>query len=92
MAPLIFPLQLLWNLECIQPLTRLTIPAYQSHWHNRDAHYLKGNPVHDLSLEMEGRCAHDGHMYANEQWLFVELIQTTCCGSIVNHLPGRVRA
>ena len=52
-----------------------------------DAHYLRGNPVHDLSLEMEGRCAHDGHMYANEQWLFVELIQTTCCGAVVNHLP-----
>lgn len=48
---------------------------------------LKGNPVHDLSLEMEGRCAHDGHLYANEQWLFVELIQTTCCGAMVNHMP-----
>ena len=55
-----------------------------------DAHYLQGNPVHDLSLEMEGRCAHDGHMYANEQWLFVEIIQTTCCGAVVNHLPDNV--
>jgi hypothetical protein len=48
---------------------------------------LKGNPVHDLSLEMEGHCAHDGHMYANGQWLLVELIQMTCCGAVVNHLP-----
>jgi hypothetical protein len=27
-----------------------------------DPHYLKNNPVHDLSIEMEGRVAHDGHL------------------------------
>lgn len=52
-----------------------------------DAHYLKNNPVHDLSLEIEGRVAHDGHLFANEQWLFIEVNQRTICGEIVNHLP-----
>jgi hypothetical protein len=37
-----------------------------------DYHYLKNNPVHDLSLEMQGRIAHDGHLYANEQVRGVE--------------------
>lgn len=52
-----------------------------------DAHYLKNDPVHDLSLELEGRVAHDGHVYANDQWRYIEIIQTTCCGEMINHLP-----
>jgi phosphatidylserine/phosphatidylglycerophosphate/cardiolipin synthase-like enzyme len=56
-----------------------------SHYHS--VTQLKNNPVHDLSLEMEGRVAHDGHMFANDQWLFIEVNQRTCCGAIVNRLP-----
>merc|ERR1719183_2298540 len=33
-----------------------------------DAHYLKGNPVHDLSMEAMGSVAHDGHRFANGMW------------------------
>jgi hypothetical protein len=50
-------------------------------------HYLTNNPVHDLSLELEGRCAHDGHLYANNQWKFVELMQSTVCGYCIDKLP-----
>jgi phosphatidylserine/phosphatidylglycerophosphate/cardiolipin synthase-like enzyme len=52
-----------------------------------DPHYLKNNPVHDLSLEMEGNVTKDGHHFANEQWAFVESTQTTVCGTIVDRLP-----
>ena len=52
-----------------------------------DQHYLKHNPVHDLSIELEGRAAHNAHLFANEQWTFIEHIQTTCCGTIVDKLP-----
>lgn len=52
-----------------------------------DPHYLKFNPVHDLSLEMEGRVTHDGHLFANEQWAFVEKKQSSMLGSVVDKLP-----
>jgi hypothetical protein len=31
-----------------------------------DMHYLKHDPVHDLSLGLNGRVTHDSHLYANE--------------------------
>jgi phosphatidylserine/phosphatidylglycerophosphate/cardiolipin synthase-like enzyme len=52
-----------------------------------DQHYLQGNPVHDLSLELQGRVAHDGHLFANEQWRFIEQIQRTVCGRFVDRIP-----
>jgi phosphatidylserine/phosphatidylglycerophosphate/cardiolipin synthase-like enzyme len=52
-----------------------------------DQHYLKHNPVHDLSIQLEGRIAHDGHRFANQQWAFIRRIQMTCCGFIVDKLP-----
>jgi phosphatidylserine/phosphatidylglycerophosphate/cardiolipin synthase-like enzyme len=52
-----------------------------------DPHYLKDSPVHDLSFELKGRVAHDGHLFANEQWAFIESIQSTCCGQFVDKLP-----
>lgn len=52
-----------------------------------DGHYLKFDPVHDLSLEMEGRIAHDGHLFANEQWGFIEKKQETVLGTIGDKLP-----
>jgi len=52
-----------------------------------DHHYLKFDPVHDLSLELEGRVAHDGHLFANEQWGYVERKQETILGIIGEKLP-----
>jgi phosphatidylserine/phosphatidylglycerophosphate/cardiolipin synthase-like enzyme len=52
-----------------------------------DPHYLKHNPVHDLSLELQGRVAHDGHQFANDQWAFIESMQNTCCGEMVDKMP-----
>ena len=52
-----------------------------------DKHYLANNPVHDLSFELEGRVARDGHRFANLQWAFIEKKQNTCVGSCIDSLP-----
>ena len=52
-----------------------------------DDHYLKNNPVHDLSVEMEGCIARDGHRFANLQWEFIERNQQTCIGACVEQMP-----
>jgi len=52
-----------------------------------DQHYLKFDPVHDLSLELEGRVTHDGHLYANAQWGFIEKKQSSITGQLVDKLP-----
>jgi len=52
-----------------------------------DAHYLSKDPVHDLSFQLEGPVARDGHRFANQQWRFIEAKQRTCVGYIVNKLP-----
>ncbi|KAL3794545.1 hypothetical protein HJC23_008001 [Cyclotella cryptica] len=52
-----------------------------------DAHYLTNNPVHDLSIEFEGKVARDGHRFADQQWAFVESKQRTCVGSVVDAMP-----
>mmetsp|Transcript_15693 Transcript_15693/g.33163 ORF Transcript_15693/g.33163 Transcript_15693/m.33163 type:complete len:578 (-) Transcript_15693:154-1887(-) len=52
-----------------------------------DAHYLKNNPVHDLSMELEGKVARDGHRFANQQWTFINSKQDTCVGCVVDTLP-----
>jgi phosphatidylserine/phosphatidylglycerophosphate/cardiolipin synthase-like enzyme len=52
-----------------------------------DPHYLKHNPVHDLSIELEGRCTHDGHLYANAQWAYIQRKQNSIVGAMVNKLP-----
>mmetsp|Transcript_66221 Transcript_66221/g.98117 ORF Transcript_66221/g.98117 Transcript_66221/m.98117 type:complete len:604 (+) Transcript_66221:72-1883(+) len=52
-----------------------------------DPHYLKNNPVHDLSLEMEGRVTHAGHLFANCQWEFVESKKTRLIGKVGSRLP-----
>lgn len=49
--------------------------------------YLKKNPVHDISLELEGHAAHDAHVYANEQWRFIEKKQGTIIGQILENVP-----
>jgi len=52
-----------------------------------DAHYLEYDPVHDLSLELEGAVAHDGHAFANRQWSFVESRQESFWGTFGSKLP-----
>jgi len=52
-----------------------------------DQHYLKHDPVHDLSMEATGRVAHDGHKFANKMWEFIEKQQSTFIGRIVDKLP-----
>lgn len=52
-----------------------------------DGHYLREKPVHDLSLEMEGRITHDGHIFANSHWDFIKKKQSTCVGSIAENIP-----
>jgi len=55
-----------------------------------DPHYLKHDPVHDLSIEMAGGVAYDGHRYADAQWDFVAKKQHTIVGWAVDKLPDRV--
>jgi len=52
-----------------------------------DYHYLKNNPVHDLSIELEGRVTHDGHLFANEQWQYIERKQSGCAGNCAEKIP-----
>lgn len=52
-----------------------------------DPHYLKENPVHDLSIEMEGRVTHDGHLFANQQWNFIEKKQSGFVGQLAEKIP-----
>jgi len=52
-----------------------------------DKHYLQDNPVHDLSLEMEGEITHNAHTFANFQWNFVKKAQSTRWGQIAEKIP-----
>lgn len=54
-----------------------------------DPHYLKSDPVHDLSFELCGNVAIDAHKFANQQWIFIEKHQKgTWVGNLVaNALP-----
>jgi len=52
-----------------------------------DRHYLKHNPVHDLSLEIEGEITHDAHIFANFQWAFIKKKQNTRWGQIAEKFP-----
>lgn len=49
--------------------------------------YLKKDPVHDLSIQMEGDAALDAHVYANEQWQFIEKKQGTLFGQMMENVP-----
>ena len=55
-----------------------------------DGHYLEHDPVHDLSLEIQGDIAHDGHLYANRQWNFIESRQESFWGNIGSRLPDHL--
>jgi len=52
-----------------------------------DAHYLLHDPVHDLSLEMAGEVAYDGHLFANRQWNFIETKQEQFWGNLFSKMP-----
>jgi len=55
-----------------------------------DAHYLEYDPVHDLSLELDGPVAQDGHLFANRQWDFIESRQESFWGSIGDRMPDHM--
>lgn len=55
-----------------------------------DGHYLSFDPVHDLSLEMEGVVANDGHLFANKQWDYIYTKQETFWGTIGDKLPDHM--
>lgn len=55
-----------------------------------DPHYLKNDPVHDLSLEMKGKVTHDGHYFANQQWAFIAKRQSTIIGQCIDRVPDYV--
>jgi len=52
-----------------------------------DPHYLKYDPIHDLSLELEGKVTVDGHLFANEQWEYIHHKQEKFWGKISDKLP-----
>eukprot|EP00934_Nitzschia_sp_Nitz4_P008000 Nitzschia sp. Nitz4//scaffold133_size116822//38545//40270//NITZ4_003802-RA/size116822-processed-gene-0.144-mRNA-1//-1//CDS//3329535381//7990//frame0 len=53
-----------------------------------DQHYLRTNPVTDVSLELEGGPAKDAHRYANTQWQYIVRKQSTKWGTFVDrHVP-----
>jgi len=49
--------------------------------------YLKEEPVHDVSIEMEGSVSHDAHHFANTQWQFIEKKQASLLGQILENVP-----
>jgi hypothetical protein len=55
-----------------------------------DQHYLKGNPVHDVSMEAKGKVAHDGHLFANYMWKFIEKEQSGIIGKFVAMMPDNL--
>lgn len=55
-----------------------------------DYHYLKTCPVHDLSFELRGPVAHDGHRFLNEQWSFIQHKQSTFLGELTDKLPDNM--
>jgi len=52
-----------------------------------DPHYLNHDPVHDLSLEMEGDVAYDGHLFANKQWDYAQANQESFWGTFQTKMP-----
>jgi len=55
-----------------------------------DKHYLRDNPVHDLSLEMEGMITHNAHTFANFHWDFIKRKQDNFFGWIAEKIPDNL--
>jgi phosphatidylserine/phosphatidylglycerophosphate/cardiolipin synthase-like enzyme len=49
-----------------------------------DPVYLRKDPVHDTSIEMEGEVAVQAHLYANAQWEFIQKRQSTLKGWFIS--------
>lgn len=52
-----------------------------------DKHYLRHSPVFDLSIELRGDVAHDGHLFANNAWRYVKHVQGSFAGRLMENLP-----
>lgn len=51
-----------------------------------DPHYLQNDPTHDLSMELQGDVAIDGHMFANRMWHYIntpELLFKKVCTKFI---------
>jgi hypothetical protein len=49
-----------------------------------DYHYLRDDPVVDISIQLVGPCAIDGHYFANRQWAYIQRTQSTCRGHFID--------
>jgi len=49
--------------------------------------YLQQEPVHDLSIELEGLVAQDAHKFANAYWRFIEKKLDSKIGQIRDDIP-----
>jgi hypothetical protein len=52
-----------------------------------DPVYLRKDPIHDTSIQLEGNVALEGHNFANKLWSFVEKEQSSGMGWLVDKLP-----
>lgn len=52
-----------------------------------DKHYLRYSPVLDLSVELRGPVAHDGHMFANNAWKYIKHVQGNFGGRLMENWP-----
>ena len=57
-----------------------------------DKHYLRYSPVFDLSLELRGPVAHDGHMFANNAWKYIKFVQGNFGGRLMENWPDHFPA
>lgn len=48
-------------------------------------HYLRHDPVVDISLQLTGPCAIDAHYFANKQWNYIQRYQSTCRGHFIDN-------
>jgi hypothetical protein len=52
-----------------------------------DPVYLRKDPIHDTSIQLEGNVALEGHNFANELWSFVAKEESSVMGWLVDKLP-----
>ena len=57
-----------------------------------DKHYLRHSPVFDLSVELRGPVAHDGHMFANNAWKYIKHVQGNFGGRLMENWPDHFPA
>lgn len=52
-----------------------------------DQHHLSMNPMHDLSVHIEGDAAYDGHRFADQQWQLMADEQNTWVPAVFGFIP-----